>query len=98
VLLFVNGKEKKRWVLNYSGDAYRKVLDEVVGAPPPGTVPPESPAPPDTTKASSQPVAPVVAPLMPDRGGGAPATPARTGELPGAGMASAVIDKPAEGS
>ena len=31
VLLFVNGKEKKRWVINYSGDAYRKVLEEVVG-------------------------------------------------------------------
>jgi len=38
VVLFVNGKEKYRWVTNYSGDAYRPVLDEVgrhqAGRPP----------------------------------------------------------------
>ena len=38
VVLFVNGKEKYRWVTNYSSDAYRPVLDEVgrhqAGRPP----------------------------------------------------------------
>jgi thioredoxin 1 len=57
VLLFVNGKEKKRWVLNYSGDAYRTVLDEVLGVVKTDPNPPESPAPPDTKSASGQPAA-----------------------------------------
>jgi len=35
VVLFVNGKEKNRWVGEYGGGAYRKVLDEVAGPPPP---------------------------------------------------------------
>jgi thiol-disulfide isomerase/thioredoxin len=36
VLLFVGGKEKKRWAVNYGTDAYRTVLDEVVEGSPPG--------------------------------------------------------------
>ena len=35
VLLFVGGREKHRWVVDYNGGAYRKVLDEVAGPPPP---------------------------------------------------------------
>ena len=34
-VLFVNGKEKKRWALYYMFDDYRKTLDEVVGGPTP---------------------------------------------------------------
>jgi thioredoxin 1 len=99
VLLFVNGKEKKRWAINYSGDAYRMVLDEVLA--PSGTAPkpPESPVPPDTKNAPGQPAAPGVAPQAPAGGGSAPAapaTPARTGELPGTNMAPAPPDKRAE--
>ena len=33
VVLFVDGKEKHRWVGEYNRDAYRKVLDEVIGPP-----------------------------------------------------------------
>jgi len=33
VVLFVGGKEKHRWVGEYNGNAYRKVLDEVAGPP-----------------------------------------------------------------
>lgn len=33
VLLFVDGREKKRWAVTYSADAYREVLDPVVAAP-----------------------------------------------------------------
>ena len=39
VLLFVNGEEKRRWVMHYEMDDYRKALDEVAGPP--------LPAPPD---------------------------------------------------
>jgi thioredoxin 1 len=62
-ILFVDGKEKKRWVINYSGDAYRSVLDEVLSpppaketaterspSPPPPTAPPESANPPAEKK------------------------------------------------
>jgi thioredoxin 1 len=45
VILFVNGKEKYRWVTNYSGDAYRKVLDEAVGPPAPDQAPPATAVP-----------------------------------------------------
>jgi len=38
VILFVNGQERKRWVVDYSGDSYRQVLNEVA-------------RPPDATKA-----------------------------------------------
>jgi thioredoxin 1 len=31
VLLFVDGQEKKRWVMNYNSQEYRKVLEEIVG-------------------------------------------------------------------
>ena len=67
VVLFVEGKEKKRWVIDYSGDAYRKVLDELVGPPPadetaaeccppppPPTAPPESATPPPEKKTPVQ--------------------------------------------
>jgi thioredoxin 1 len=33
VILFVNGQERKRWVVNYNGDSYRQVLDEVTRPP-----------------------------------------------------------------
>jgi thiol-disulfide isomerase/thioredoxin len=46
VVLFVNGKEKYRWVTNYSGDAYRPVLDEVAGPPAPRRTPAASGGPP----------------------------------------------------
>jgi thioredoxin 1 len=39
VILFVNGRERKRWVLNYRLAAYRKVLDEVTAAPPANETP-----------------------------------------------------------
>jgi len=39
VVLFVNGKEKRRWVSEYSGDAYRKALNEVVEPPAPTRAP-----------------------------------------------------------
>ena len=51
VVLFVEGKEKKRWIIDYSSDAYRKVLDEIVGLPPAKKTPGdggEAPAPPGT--------------------------------------------------
>jgi thioredoxin 1 len=35
VILFVNGEEKNRWILDYSIDHYREVLSEVVGVPAP---------------------------------------------------------------
>jgi len=35
VILFVNGEEKNRWILDYSIDRYREVLNEVVGSPVP---------------------------------------------------------------
>jgi thioredoxin 1 len=63
VVLFVEGKEKKRWIIDYSGDAYRKVLDEVVGpapaketaaeccpSPSPPANPPEGEKPPPEKK------------------------------------------------
>ncbi|MCX5671783.1 MAG: thioredoxin family protein [Planctomycetota bacterium] len=40
VVLFVGGREKKRWVVDYNPDNYRKVLNEVVGPPAPKTPPP----------------------------------------------------------
>lgn len=40
VVLFAGGKEKHRWVGEYNGDAYRKVLNEVVGPPAPKGAPP----------------------------------------------------------
>ena len=46
VVLFVNGKEKYRWVTNYSSEAYRPVLDEVAAAPAPRRTPAASPGPP----------------------------------------------------
>jgi thioredoxin-like negative regulator of GroEL len=33
VVLIVNGKEQKRWAMDYGIDNYRKVLDEVAGPP-----------------------------------------------------------------
>jgi len=36
VVLFVGGREKHRWVIEYNGGDYRKVLDEVAGPPAPG--------------------------------------------------------------
>ncbi len=33
-ILFVNGKEKARWVIDYNEDGYRKVLNEVAGPAP----------------------------------------------------------------
>jgi len=33
IVLFVKGEEKKRWILDYSIDHYREVLNEVVGGP-----------------------------------------------------------------
>ena len=35
VVLFVNGEEKNRWIMDYSIDHYREVLNEVVGGPTP---------------------------------------------------------------
>jgi thioredoxin 1 len=37
-ILFVNGQEKKRWIIRYSIDGYRKVLDEYV-PPAPSAIP-----------------------------------------------------------
>ena len=67
VVLFVEGKEKKRWIIDYSGDAYRKVLDEIVGpapaketaveccpSPPPPATPPEGEKPPPEKKTPVQ--------------------------------------------
>jgi thioredoxin 1 len=56
VLLFVDGKEKKRWAVNYGSDAYRRVLDEVLSAPPAKTAA-EGPAPPDAQKPPQPPPA-----------------------------------------
>lgn len=33
VILFVAGQERKRWVLHYGIDSYRRALDEVMGLP-----------------------------------------------------------------
>jgi thioredoxin 1 len=33
VILFVDGQERKRWVIDYSRDSYRQVLNEVTRAP-----------------------------------------------------------------
>jgi len=67
VVLFAEGKEKKRWIIDYSRDAYRKVLDEIVGpppadetaaeccpSPPPPRAPPESAKPPPEKKTPVQ--------------------------------------------
>lgn len=35
VVLFVDGEEKQRWVMDYMGDSYRKALTEFVGPPEP---------------------------------------------------------------
>ncbi|MCX5684239.1 MAG: thioredoxin domain-containing protein [Planctomycetota bacterium] len=43
VILFVKGQEKKRWVAEYDGNAYRTVLNGVVGGARPGE--PKSSAP-----------------------------------------------------
>jgi len=45
VILFINGKEKNRWVVDYNVDHYRTVLEEVVEPPPPPPPPPKT-APP----------------------------------------------------
>jgi thiol-disulfide isomerase/thioredoxin len=39
VVLFVGGREKKRWVVDYNPDNYRKGLNEIVGPPTPKTPP-----------------------------------------------------------
>ena len=48
VVLIVGGRERKRWVTDYNGDRYRKVLDDILApaGPPPAPVP----APVPTTK------------------------------------------------
>jgi len=46
VVLFVNSKEKYRWVTEYGGDAYRPVLNEVAGPPPLRRTPAASGGPP----------------------------------------------------
>jgi thioredoxin 1 len=33
VILFIDGQERKRWVVDYSGDSYRQVLNEVARPP-----------------------------------------------------------------
>ena len=33
VILFIGGQERKRWVLHYGIDSYRRALDEVLGLP-----------------------------------------------------------------
>jgi thiol-disulfide isomerase/thioredoxin len=40
VILFVGGRERKRWVVDYNADNYRKVLDETAGPPTPRKTPP----------------------------------------------------------
>jgi thioredoxin 1 len=35
VVLFVDGHETKRWVMNYNSQEYRNVLEEIVGPPTP---------------------------------------------------------------
>jgi len=42
VVLFVGGQERHRWIMDYNVDAYRKVLNEVVGP----SAPPAEPAQP----------------------------------------------------
>jgi thioredoxin 1 len=44
VILFVDGKEKKRWIAEYNGDIYRKFLDEVVPPAPAAQPKAEEPA------------------------------------------------------
>jgi thiol-disulfide isomerase/thioredoxin len=46
VILFVNGQERKRWVVDYSGDSYRQVLNEVTRAPAATKTPDGSGGPP----------------------------------------------------
>lgn len=38
VILFVHGREKKRWVTHFDEKSYRKALDEVLGTPKPQAV------------------------------------------------------------
>ena len=38
VILFVDGRARKRWVVDYNADHYRKVLDETTGPPTPKAV------------------------------------------------------------
>jgi thioredoxin 1 len=40
VILFVDGRARKRWVVDYNADNYRKVLDEATGPPTPRKTPP----------------------------------------------------------
>jgi thioredoxin 1 len=81
VLLFVNGKEKKRWAINYSGDAYRKVLDEVLASAGTAPKPPEAGAP-----AGKDTPAPATAPTGPPAASSTPAMTQKT---------SAATEKPA---
>jgi thioredoxin 1 len=46
VVLFVNGQEKHRWIVDYNADAYRKVLNEVAGASAPEAKPAQPSAKP----------------------------------------------------
>jgi thiol-disulfide isomerase/thioredoxin len=39
VLLFVNGRERRRWLLEYSGSEYRPTLDALFRPPPPASQP-----------------------------------------------------------
>jgi thioredoxin 1 len=81
VVLFVNGKEKKRWVANYLGFSYRKVLDEVAGLPVPNKKPPAATAPPSGER-TGLPVR-LQAPAGAAKSPAAPATPIQGGEPPG---------------
>lgn len=58
VVLFVGGREKKRWVVDYNPDNYRKVLNEVVAPPAPKTAPASKAAPPAAPKTPPAPTAP----------------------------------------
>jgi hypothetical protein len=60
-ILFVGGQERKRWVLHYGIDSYRRALDEALGLP----VSADSPVPIDADP-SPLPVADACAVLGPD--------------------------------
>jgi thioredoxin 1 len=47
VILFVDGQERKRWVIDYSRDSYRQVLNEVTRAPAATKAPAGGPGPLD---------------------------------------------------
>jgi len=78
IILYVNGVERKRWILDYNIDNYRVALNEAVGGP--------TPKEPDESKEPKEPKAAAAAPET-QKAAGAPA--AQRGGAPSGRMTAA---------